>query len=152
VQTLLADRFKLTVHRETKELSAYVISVGKTAPKLFPPKEAETLGIRFTIPAGSVDAVFGNAKQVQLQTGTVAGLITATANLSVAAVDVTPNPAPTAKMTVPAGAPQLLNVQVIANIVGLFLSEKDVKPRIFIDTRYQIWVDGITWSGKSAVI
>ena len=42
MQTLLADRFKLKLHREPKELSAYVISVGKTAPKLSPPKDGET--------------------------------------------------------------------------------------------------------------
>jgi len=48
VQTLLAERFKLRLHRERKELSAYVISVGKTAPKLFPPKDDETNTVRFT--------------------------------------------------------------------------------------------------------
>jgi uncharacterized protein (TIGR03435 family) len=42
MQALLADRFKLKLHRERKELSAYVISVGKTPPKLFPPKDDET--------------------------------------------------------------------------------------------------------------
>src|SRR5580658_2326891 len=34
VQKLLADRFKLTFHREEKELSVYAIVVGKTGPKL----------------------------------------------------------------------------------------------------------------------
>jgi uncharacterized protein (TIGR03435 family) len=34
VQKLLADRFKLTFHREKKELSVYAIVVGKTGPKL----------------------------------------------------------------------------------------------------------------------
>ena len=46
VQTLLADRFKLKVHHERKKLSVYVVSVGKTAPKLFPPKDEETHSIR----------------------------------------------------------------------------------------------------------
>ncbi|MBZ5677228.1 MAG: TIGR03435 family protein [Acidobacteriia bacterium] len=46
VQTLLAERFQLKLHRESKELSAYVISVGKTAPKLFPPKDDETHALR----------------------------------------------------------------------------------------------------------
>ncbi len=46
LQTLLADRFKLTLHRERKELSAYVISLGKTPPKLFPPKDDETNSIQ----------------------------------------------------------------------------------------------------------
>jgi uncharacterized protein (TIGR03435 family) len=47
LRTLLADRFKLVSHRERKELSAYVISVGKTAPKLFSPKEDEANAVRF---------------------------------------------------------------------------------------------------------
>lgn len=46
VQTLLADRFKLKLHHESKELSAYVISVGKTSPRLFPPKDEETHSLR----------------------------------------------------------------------------------------------------------
>lgn len=46
VQTLLAERFKLKVHHESKELNAYIISAGKTAPKLFPPKDGETHALR----------------------------------------------------------------------------------------------------------
>lgn len=34
VQALLADRFKLAVHRGTKELSMYALVVGKNGPKL----------------------------------------------------------------------------------------------------------------------
>jgi bla regulator protein blaR1 len=34
LQKLLADRFKLTFHRDKKELSVYAITVGKTGPKL----------------------------------------------------------------------------------------------------------------------
>src|SRR6185437_2466019 len=37
-RSLLAQRFGLKMHRESKEMPAYVISVGKNAPKLFPPK------------------------------------------------------------------------------------------------------------------
>lgn len=66
----------------------------------------------FTIPAGSVDAVFPSGKQIQLQTGTVAGAITLAANFSVAAVDLTPNPAPAAKMVLQAAPPQITNVQI----------------------------------------
>src|SRR5947209_7412353 len=36
LQTLLAERFKLTVHRETKEHSMYALVVGKNGPKLKP--------------------------------------------------------------------------------------------------------------------
>ena len=38
----------MTLHHESKELSAYVISVGKTAPKLFAAKDDETTSVRFT--------------------------------------------------------------------------------------------------------
>jgi len=40
-RTLLADRFQLKFHHEPKEVSAYVISTGKTPPRLFPPKQDE---------------------------------------------------------------------------------------------------------------
>ena len=53
MRTLLADRFKLKFHRDSKELTAYVISVGKTAPKLFPPKDGETHAIRFAQQGGA---------------------------------------------------------------------------------------------------
>jgi uncharacterized protein (TIGR03435 family) len=46
LQTLLAERFQLKLHREKKKLSVYVVSVGKTAPKLFPPKDGEIHSIR----------------------------------------------------------------------------------------------------------
>jgi uncharacterized protein (TIGR03435 family) len=44
-QTLLAERFKLKFHRETTEMPVVVVSLGKTAPKLFPAKEGETHSI-----------------------------------------------------------------------------------------------------------
>lgn len=68
--------------------------------------------VNFTIPANTVDAVFGSSKQVQFQSGTVSGTITLTAALSVASVDVTPNPAPTAQVVVSPGPPLIRNVQV----------------------------------------
>jgi len=39
VQQLLADRFKLAVHRETKELPAYALVVAKSGPKLTATKD-----------------------------------------------------------------------------------------------------------------
>jgi uncharacterized protein (TIGR03435 family) len=35
-QTLLADRFKLTAHEETRELNGYALTVGKRGPKIKP--------------------------------------------------------------------------------------------------------------------
>jgi uncharacterized protein (TIGR03435 family) len=46
VQTLLVERFGLKFHREKKKLPVYVISVGKSAPKLYPPKDEEIHSIR----------------------------------------------------------------------------------------------------------
>lgn len=45
-QTLLVDRFKLTVHRETKEQKAYTLVVAKNGPKIHPstPQENENNG------------------------------------------------------------------------------------------------------------
>ena len=44
LQTLLADRFKLLVHRETKELDVYSLVIGKNGPKLQEAKEEERTG------------------------------------------------------------------------------------------------------------
>jgi uncharacterized protein (TIGR03435 family) len=41
MQTLLAERFKLALHRQTKELPAYVLLVGKNGPKF---KESQSEG------------------------------------------------------------------------------------------------------------
>jgi uncharacterized protein (TIGR03435 family) len=41
LQALLADRFKLTLHRDKKEMPVYVLVVGKNGPKL---KESEDQG------------------------------------------------------------------------------------------------------------
>jgi uncharacterized protein (TIGR03435 family) len=45
-RTLLAERFHLQFHRETKEVPVIVLSVGKTAPKLLPAKDGEKTSIR----------------------------------------------------------------------------------------------------------
>jgi uncharacterized protein (TIGR03435 family) len=34
LQNLLADRFKMTIHRETKEMASYVLTVAKNGPKM----------------------------------------------------------------------------------------------------------------------
>src|SRR5580658_2553139 len=41
LQTLLADRFKLTLHRETKELPVYALTIARNGPK-FKPAETAT--------------------------------------------------------------------------------------------------------------
>ncbi|HXE64042.1 MAG TPA: TIGR03435 family protein [Bryobacteraceae bacterium] len=49
---LLSERFGLRVHRERKEMPAYLISVGKNAPKLSTPKDGETHAMRFSMTPG----------------------------------------------------------------------------------------------------
>jgi uncharacterized protein (TIGR03435 family) len=44
-RTLLAERFQLKFHRETREVPVVIISLGTTAPKLYPPKEWEEYSI-----------------------------------------------------------------------------------------------------------
>jgi uncharacterized protein (TIGR03435 family) len=45
-QTLLAERFELKFHHEKREGPVLVLTLGKTAPKLFPPKEGEAHSLR----------------------------------------------------------------------------------------------------------
>jgi uncharacterized protein (TIGR03435 family) len=45
-QALLAERFHLRFHHETREAPVLVLSMGKTDPKLFPPKEGEAQRIQ----------------------------------------------------------------------------------------------------------
>jgi uncharacterized protein (TIGR03435 family) len=44
IQKLLADRFGLSVHRETKDVRAYVVLIGKTGHKLQAAKDGEVTG------------------------------------------------------------------------------------------------------------
>ena len=45
LQTLLADRFKLVVRRETKEVPGYILTVGKGGPRLTAWKEGERVSL-----------------------------------------------------------------------------------------------------------
>jgi len=53
MRTLLAERFRLKIHHEARELTAYVISVGKTPPRLVPAKEEETHAVRLAPQMGA---------------------------------------------------------------------------------------------------
>jgi uncharacterized protein (TIGR03435 family) len=48
LQRMLSERFHLRVHRETREMPAYVLSLGKKGPKLTPPSMAEPQAPHFT--------------------------------------------------------------------------------------------------------
>ena len=52
LQALLADRFKLTIHRETKELPIYALVVAKNGPKLQEAKPGDTYPNGFKGPGG----------------------------------------------------------------------------------------------------
>jgi len=50
LQTLLADRFKLTMHRETKNLPVYDLQAAKGGPKLPPPRASACSEVLTTFP------------------------------------------------------------------------------------------------------
>ena len=51
MQALLAERFKLAVHRETREMSRYVLTVARTGLKVTPGPRPETFGLNpFSFP------------------------------------------------------------------------------------------------------
>jgi len=54
LQTMLADRFKLVVHRTTKEVPVYELVVGKDGPKLTETKPDEPLPAGQVLPDGGV--------------------------------------------------------------------------------------------------
>jgi uncharacterized protein (TIGR03435 family) len=53
LQTLLANRFQLTVHRETKELTTYTLVIAKGGPKLKEAIPGDTYPNGFTYPDGT---------------------------------------------------------------------------------------------------
>ena len=63
MQTLLAQRFKLEFHRDTKEMPAYVISIAKTGLKI---KNSETTGEMDVKPNGKMGAAFSRVSLAQL--------------------------------------------------------------------------------------
>jgi bla regulator protein blaR1 len=64
LQALLADRFKLTTHRETKELSVYALAIAKNGPKLQEAKPGDTYPNGFKGPDGG-----GGAGMMRMKMG-----------------------------------------------------------------------------------
>jgi uncharacterized protein (TIGR03435 family) len=56
LQALLADRFKLTIHRETKELPVYMLVIAKNGPKIQEAKPGDTYPNGFKGPDGRAGA------------------------------------------------------------------------------------------------
>jgi len=65
LQALLAERFQLTVHRETKELTTYTLVIAKGGPKLQEAKPGDTYPNGGTLPDGT-HAGAGSMKGGQL--------------------------------------------------------------------------------------
>ena len=59
LQALLAERFKLALHRQTKELAAYALTIGKNGHKLHP---SESDGPTSLKPNGRLGATAKNAE------------------------------------------------------------------------------------------
>ena len=70
VQALLEDRFKLELHRETKEVTVFSLIVGKTPPKLQPAKEGEQKGM-----------MRGDRGQMNFQAMPLSGLVNTLSNI-----------------------------------------------------------------------
>jgi bla regulator protein blaR1 len=83
LQALLADRFKLTVHRETKELQEYSLVIAKNGPKLQESKPGDTYpnGIKGPDGRGGAGMVgldgTGGLRFQGLPIGTLVGLLSA---------------------------------------------------------------------------
>ena len=70
IRALLEDRFKLVLHRETKEMFVYALEVGKTPPKLREAKEDEQPA---TLP--------GDHGQIVFQKMPIVGFVNTIANI-----------------------------------------------------------------------
>ena len=56
-----------------------------------------------------------------------------------------------AQIILTGGASQTMAEEVVGRVFELFRAENSGVPVILIDRRYQMWVDGITWSGHASV-
>ena len=76
LQSLVADRFKLSMHRETHDLTRYILVVGKNGPKFEAARTDETTGLQRT-----------QAGQLVFQRHGMANLVNTVANFINAPVD-----------------------------------------------------------------
>jgi hypothetical protein len=89
-----------------------------------------------TVPAGSTNGL----STAGVQTGSVAGLITITANMQAASLDVTPSPAPTRTIRIAALAPAVTTVTATRNSTGFtvtmigYVTDREITQAIFTFT------------------
>jgi uncharacterized protein (TIGR03435 family) len=78
LQALLADRFRLTVHRETKDLPVYALVVAKNGPKLRKAKSGDTYAEGFKgidgLPAGPHQMILRGRGEFKAQAQPVSAL------------------------------------------------------------------------------
>jgi uncharacterized protein (TIGR03435 family) len=78
LQALLADRFKLTLHRETRDLPAYALVIAKNGPKLRKAKPGDTYADGFKgidgLPAGPHNMVLRSRGDFRAQAQPVSAL------------------------------------------------------------------------------
>lgn len=81
LQTLLADRFKLALHRETRQMPVYKLVVGKSGPKLHKVDADAPLGIK-TFSTSKAELITRGSSMQQL-----AGMLAITGELENLVVD-----------------------------------------------------------------
>ena len=92
--------------------------------------------VDFTIPAGTVEAVFP-VPNLAIQTGTVAGTISVTAQLQAGGIDVTPASPPQASTHVDRGAPVIRSARLVRSANGFsvqivgFATSREVTQAVF---------------------
>jgi hypothetical protein len=100
--------------------SAYPVAVTVTLTLTFtgtdPAVQFATGGTTATITVPAEQTT--GSTTVGVQTGTVAGVITIVAKLTAGGVDITPSPAPTSTITVPATAPGIASMTAVRNSTG----------------------------------
>ncbi len=80
--------------------------------------------VQVTIPAGST----AGATSIGVQTGTVAGLITITTRMQASGIDITPTPAPTQTIRIPASAPVISQVTAVRTSTGFTVTVTGYAP------------------------